>query len=348
MTQVLRLATYNVAWFNALFDVQGGFVNDTSDSALYGITKRQQFAAIGAVLRAINADGIMIIEAPDSNSHRSSAHALEVFAKNFGLRAHQAITGFQSGTEQEISFLFDPHVMTVRHDPMGAENTNAPAPRFDRQWDDVTGETTQPVRFSKPPLELEVKLITGDILRLIGVHIKSKAVHDAKTAASFDEISLQNRRKQLAESFWLRARIDQVLRQNYNLLVLGDLNDGPGLDHYERRFGHSTVEVIAGQFDQKNPPLFDPHSLPHAKTWLQNAPSSARFWDQARQSYFGAMLDYILASKDLVTGAKWRIWHPLEDPEIVKSPDLAQALLAASDHFPVSLDLSLPIQPRLG
>ncbi len=38
---------------------------------------------------------------------------------------------------------------------------------------------------------------------------------------------------------------------------------------------------------------------------------------------------------------EWRIWHPFDDPVCYKTPELREALLAASDHFPVSVDLDL-------
>jgi exonuclease III len=344
MAQVLRLATYNVAWFNVLFDDHGGFLNNSSVSTRHDVSKAQQFAAIGAVFRAMDADGIMVIEAPDTNGRRSSVVSLQRFAKHFGLRTDRAVTGFTSTTEQEISFLFDPNIMSVRHDPMGPSDAISPAPRFDVDLSYFVDGHQQSARFSKPPLELEVTLAKGGVLRVIGVHIKSKAVYDAKTPAGFNKISVQNRRKQLAESFWLRARIDQVLAQNASLLIMGDLNDGPGLDDYEQKFGYSSVEVISGQSDPQKQQLFDPNSLPAAKNWGQNTPTSSRFWDQNSKTYYETMLDFIMVSENIAQSRPiWRIWHPLKDLEIVKNIDLAEALLLASDHFPVSVDLSLPI-----
>ena len=38
---------------------------------------------------------------------------------------------------------------------------------------------------------------------------------------------------------------------------------------------------------------------------------------------------------------EWRIWHPFDDADCFKDADLKQALLDASDHFPVSVDLTL-------
>ena len=55
-----------------------------------------------------------------------------------------------------------------------------------------------------------------------------------------------------------------------------------------------------------------------------------------------ALLDYVMVSPDLRDKAKgWRIWHPYDDPEIVGDPELSAALLAASDHFPVTLDIDI-------
>ncbi len=71
------------------------------------------------------------------------------------------------------------------------------------------------------------------------------------------------------------------------------------------------------------------------------APTSARFYIAPQKRFFEALLDFIMVSPDLAAKAPdWRIWHPFNDPRITTIPDLADALLAASDHFPVTVDLS--------
>lgn len=37
----------------------------------------------------------------------------------------------------------------------------------------------------------------------------------------------------------------------------------------------------------------------------------------------------------------WRIWHPFDDPDCWNRVELREALLTASDHFPVTLDIAL-------
>jgi hypothetical protein len=77
----LRIATYNVEWFNALFDNNGRMLEDREPSTRYKISRGEQLAALGVVFTALDADGVMIIEAPDTNGRRSTVKALENFAR---------------------------------------------------------------------------------------------------------------------------------------------------------------------------------------------------------------------------------------------------------------------------
>jgi hypothetical protein len=342
MRPALRIASYNVEWFNALFDDHGQLLADNEPSARYQISRAQQIGALGIVFSALDADAVMVIEAPDTGSKRSSVTALERFAATFSLRCRKAVTGFASETEQEISLLYDPDRLTPSHDPQ--EGGTPFVPRFDTsyRYDLDTDSTGDVIRFSKPPLELAVTTAWGEKLRLIGVHAKSKAPHGAKGDA-FIRISIENRRKQLAECIWLRARVLQHLAAGDSLMVMGDFNDGPGIDEFEKLFGHSGVEVVLGTEDGPERRLFDPHASMALNGRMGLAPTSARFWLAPQKRYFEALLDFIMVSPDLAARhPDWRIWHPWNDPTCLKTPELHVALLEASDHFPVTIDLPRP------
>ena len=285
----------------------------------------------------MDADAVMIIEAPDQGRNRDTVAALEVFADHAGIRARRAIMGFANDTQQEIALLFDPNVMTVSHEPQVHDG----APQFDESFaiDLDIDATEDTVVFSKPPLELAVETVGGAKFRMIGAHLKSKAPHGAKTRDEVLRSSIANRRKQLAQAIWLRARIAAHLEEGTSLVLLGDLNDGPGLDEYEHLFGRSSVEIIMGTGETA---LFDPHARQGLQRRLGAMPTTARFWIRPEQRYLQALLDYIMVSPDLARrDGRWRIWHPLDDPECWGQPDLRDALVAASDHFPVSLDIAL-------
>ena len=341
----LRIATYNVEWFNALFDNAGRLPDDDDPSARYGVTRHQQTAALKAVFAALDADGIMVIEAPDQGSRRSTVTALEQFAAKAGLRARKAIIGFASETEQEIAFLYDPDKMTARHDPIGdptGRHGAQDAPRFDGtfRYDLDADAIAEAIQFSKPPLELAVTLASGRLMRLIGVHAKSKAPGSGHSEREANRLAIDNRRKQLAQCIWLRQRVTAHLAAGETLIVLGDFNDGPGIDDYEKLFGHSGVEIVIGAEEDPALRMFDPHATMAFSRRVGAMPSTARFYIPAQQRFFEALLDFILVSPDLCKGGpQWRIWHPHNDPGVVAVPGLGDAILTASDHFPVTLDL---------
>lgn len=230
--------------------------------------------------------------------------------------------------------MWDPSRVTPAHAPGEADD----APRFDRVFgfdldDDLRAET---LTWSKPPLELDLSTPAGPI-HLIGVHAKSKAAHGATDAADALRLSILNRRKQLAQCIWLRRRVDARLAEGRSLIVAGDFNDGPGLDRFETLFGRSGVELVLGDGVGR---LVEPHAVPPR---LGAAiPSTARFWDNGARRYMNALLDFAMVSADLGPRASWRIVHPFDDPEAARDATLRQALLDASDHFPVMLEIAAP------
>ena len=90
----MRLVTYNVEWFDALFDDDGNLLEDQEWSARRNITRREQLDALGLVFQRLDADAIMIIEAPDTNRRRSTEKALV----NFHSRAFGGLGRPRSGS----------------------------------------------------------------------------------------------------------------------------------------------------------------------------------------------------------------------------------------------------------
>ncbi|MGC1494462.1 MAG: endonuclease/exonuclease/phosphatase family protein [Sulfitobacter sp.] len=338
----MRIATYNVEWFSSLFDDNNQLYNNDAWSARYNVTRADQTAALGVVFKALDADAVMIVEAPDQSKKQSTIKALENFAAHFGLRACAAVMGYSNDTQQEIALLYDPDTITATHDPQGdfSGPTGAiGAPRFDGalRIDLDIDATEDLVVFSKPPLELSVQTKGGFAFRMIGAHLKSKAPHGAKTPAEVMSFGIANRRKQLAQAIWLRARIEGHLADNTPLMVMGDMNDGPGLDEFESLFGRSSVEIVLGH--GRPDALFDPHAKQALSRKLSAIPTSARFWIRPEKRFLQALLDYIMVTDDFrAKGATWCIWHPMDDPKCWDQPALRDALVTASDHFPVTID----------
>ncbi len=345
----MRIATYNVQSFDRLFgrdgddsdDDGGDLLDDDGPSGRYGISRRRQTAALGAVFHALDADAVMVIEAPDERREQGGVPALETFARHFKLRARKGVTGFPSDTRQEITLLHDPDALQARHDSQADG-----VARFDETFLLDLNEDGHPdtIRWSKPPLEVAVTTARGTPLRLIGVHAKSKAVHGARDSAHATRIGIDNRRKQLAQCVWLRARVDRHLAAGEATIVLGDFNDGPGIDEVEALFGRSGVEIVLGEGNAVR--LFDPSARVVSSRRTLAAPTTARFRlppdDEGEARWLSALLDYVMVTPDLrERRPRWRIWHPFDDPACYADEALRDALLAASDHFPVTLDLDV-------
>ncbi|QXT40737.1 endonuclease/exonuclease/phosphatase family protein [Gymnodinialimonas ceratoperidinii] len=331
-----RIATYNVEWFFKLFDDAGTLLCDDGWSGRWNVTRQAQIDALTTVFQALDADAVLIVEAPDTSRGRDGSIALRNFAAHAGIRAREVLVGFPNDTQQELMLLFDPDVLSARHDPR-----DAGAPRFDGEFAidlDIDAQEDL-VRFSKPPLEAALDTPVGPI-RLIGTHVKSKAPHGAVTDADVMRMAIANRRKQLAQCIWLRRRVEAHLDAGEALIVAGDLNDGPGLDEYEALFGRSGLEIVLGSDGAPERRLFDPHAAQALQSKLSAAPTTSRFFKRHENRYLQALLDYVMVSPNLRARAqRWHIWHPFDDPECWSRADLREALLTASDHFPVSLDL---------
>ena len=350
---MLRIAAYNICWFANLFDDGDRLHDDRERSAMYQVTRHRQGAAIAAVLARVDADAFAIIEAPNDGKRNSTVRALEGFAARFDPRQNRALIGFPSETDQEIALLYDPHRIAAHHDPVGLklEGDRTPgtlgetAPRFDGDYPlDLDGDGQVDLhRFSKPPLEATITdLVSGLNLRLIAVHAKSKAPYGATDPAEAARISLLNRRKQLAQCAWLRARVDEHLDRGEHVIALGDFNDGPGQDKYERAFGRSGVEVVMGDVARPGRLLRNPFIRAH-RPGSTSGPASARFYSRARKGFLNALIDFVMLSPDLAarTTPHWDIWHPFDNQTCFADAELRAALLDASDHFPVTVDLTV-------
>lgn len=338
----MRIATYNIAWFSRLFDSNDILQRDGKWSRLHNVRREEQADAIAKVLKFVDADLNIIVEAPNTDNHQSTSRALTRFSEIYNLRQTHALIGFESHTDQEIAALYDPKVVTPVHDPQGG--TAGATPRFDQEFPldiDVNAEPEMH-SFSKPPLELAINA-SGQSLRLIGVHIKSKHPRGAKNPDDEKRLAIANRRKQLAQAIWLRQRVENHLAAEDDLIVLGDFNDGPGLDSFEKLFGRSGVEVVLGMSAPQETQLVEPF----AQNWLAGvrgaSAATSRFYNMQDKRYINVLIDFIMLSPKLAARAnpRWRIWHPFDDPECFDTPEIQNALLKASDHFPVTVDLDL-------
>jgi len=331
----LRICSYNIEWFNHLFS--------TDNSLKNGQKERERLTAIKNVLSSIDSDFVGIVEAPNTTKDRqqSTIKKLENFAQFASLRTRKALIGFISKGEQEIAALYDPNKLTVSHDPGGDANLEKNPPFNGRFYFDTDDDRIQEVyEHYRPPLEAHVRVNgTSTEFNVIIAHTKTKGIFSSMDILHWERESMRNRLKLCAECEWIRRRVDEWLDATRDVIVMGDFNDGAGMDFYERRLGRSAMEIVVGD-------IFNPEkilrSFKSKPKWTKDGwkPSSTRFKDRVTEDYVNVLIDHILVSYNFPgeDSATYRIWNPFEDED---AETLQDDLLKASDHFPVTLDLNL-------
>ncbi len=329
----MKVMAYNIEWFDDCFEPDNSL--KTSSEA------QQQLDAVAAVISRVDPDVIGITEAPNTTTttgERDTVAALETFASRFDLRQNKAMIGFPSPGRQEIALLYDPRVVTAKHDPGGREGT-VRNPRFNEEFRaDSDGDGIREVyKHYRPPLEAKITRVDGgDDFWVLVVHAKSKGIFSAMDRVHFDRTSERNRRKLFAECQSIRQRVQEWLEAGRKVIVMGDINDGPGFDFYESRFGKSAVELIIGDIYDRDTLL--KYHLGKPKFGRSGwEPSTARFTDSFTGDRVNALIDHIIVSDDFtVRGAEAvRIWNPRQ---LEEADDIKQQLRDASDHFPVTFE----------
>lgn len=195
--------------------------------------------------------------------------------------------------------------------------------------------------FARVPLVVDL-VAHGNDVRLINCHFKSKFVRDGENLFNgtqaerleFIRAALVNRRRISAEAFRIRSYLDELFDANSDRLVLlvGDLNDGPGFDFFERQYlTHSVVDLTFGSVLMPDGRLT--HPLIQAG---QPRPASA-FFDDFVEGIQNKplLLDHIGMSPELSTWlGSARIANAEFDAEVQLGAQHERERLP-SDHRPV-------------
>lgn len=329
----MRLMSYNIEWFDDCFE---------HDNSMKTTPEAQtKLDAIASVLATINPDIVGVTEGPNTTTttgQRDTVAALEGFAEAKGLRQSKAMMGFPSPGRQEIAVLYDPAFCDVEHDPGGRAGHRTNPPFNESFQADSDGDGIREIyKHYRPPLEAKVTRLDGQpTFWMIVVHAKSKGIFSAMDRVHFERTSDRNRRKLFAECTSIRLRVDEWLEDDRPVVVLGDVNDGPGFDYFERRFGRSAVELILGDVFDLDGMLRYPIGRPKFGRFGWE-PSTARFTDRFTGDKVNALIDHIMVSRHIMPspGTSALVWNPFQ---LEQAKPHRSALLDASDHFPVTLD----------
>ncbi len=335
----MKIVNWNIEWMNDWFTpISAGPPGWRASNPGRGISDVRALAErVAQVIRALAPDVVAIQEGP------SRAGEMQLFVNDHLDGAFDILGPTGRGTQR----LF---VLVKKGGRVEAASRVWPQPdRIDyaQSWPvDVVGDLIlEGYEFTREPLEVELT-VSGRPVLLVNLHSKSKYIHGGRalwdneaTRPQFIAQAVRNRRRIAAELMRVRMALDERLEDDpeARIVVVGDLNDGPGVDFFEEHYLiHNVVAVVSG-----NP--FNPRRmLRHAfiDRELRDRNWTARFDD-----YIDGirdrplLLDHILLAPSMYWGPfrNARIEHEAFEAQISRSA--SGRMRAPSDHRPQSVTL---------
>jgi len=208
----------------------------------------------------------------------------------------------------------------------------------DLEFDDVA--------FARRPQVVNITA-SGNQITLINNHLKSKFVSNAETLFNaggddrkqFFAAALIARRRISGEAYRIRLFVDQVLLADpaAQVIVVGDLNDGPGSDFFEENFlTHSVVDRIFGSVFHRD------RQLTHVLLHGDSTDFTAQFFDFIAGETRDLILDHIGLSPGILENWTWqgRVAVAEFEAQILNDNTLNERDRQPSDHRPVVVDLT--------
>ena len=202
------------------------------------------------------------------------------------------------------------------------------------------------VAFARKPQVVSVTA-SGHSITILNNHLKSKFVAGAQAAfnAGGDERkqffadALIARRRISGEAYRIRSFIDSMMAgdPDVQIIVTGDLNDGPGSDFFEENFlTHSVVDRIFGSVFHQD------RQLTHVLLHGDSADFTAQFFDFIAGETRDLILDHIGLSKGILQNWDWtgRVAVDEYNAQVIADSSLHERDLKPSDHRPVVVDLT--------
>ena len=376
----MRITAWNVEWLDHAWGVvEGRYApgKRRSNRTLPSLERAQRsVAAVTAEILRIAPDVLFLCEAP--RDPEPMARLVAAHLPGFDLVTRPAGQHYETRGDQWQWFLVAsplaeraaPHLLDIAvwRDVAGR---GSPSMRPDGRWgvsfprmETVAGVADVPVArrvlhgYYRHPQTL-VLTVGGARMEIIGAHLKSKFTsgtprarrpgEDFETYAAEPRVaawlagSHEARVKLSSEALNIRAYIDHRFAQEADpaILVLGDLNDGPGKELMEREYLlHDLISNLQGDvfFARRflNHALFD---APQDLRW------TVRFADPLEPGRDPAiLLDHILFTQALTRSGGCPLWVPPRagrvEHRIHEEIEAAHGAGAASDHRPVTLDLA--------
>ena len=333
MSEILKVTSWNVEWLDKLFDN-------------IDVKKQKRIDAIKKEILDIDADVLCMLEGLKGEAKIDAFCANELQGKYVAVKATDGEYKMQG--RQWIWFLVksefkdDASLLSPKiYDQFSSTSWDV------NYWGDF--ETTNHKHYRHP----QVLVLNWQNTRIecIGLHTKSKFVSRGKSdwkaggerRKKFIKDAIKARIKMTTEVANVREYIDSKFEQvpHPAILVMGDLNDGPGKEYFEKKY--IFFDLLSNlQGDVFSAKRFLNHALFDFEDHLRWTVQFEDFIDPGRNP--NILLDHILFTQGLVDGSlpiiieskSGFVEHEVHDLINASNPKYAHT----SDHKPVSVVIS--------
>ncbi len=248
----MRILNWNIEWMNRWF-IGNGEVAFRDKHEPSGIRDVDDLCRrVASVIDALNPDVLTIQEGPSDRAE------MLLFSDQYLVRADNTprfeVFGGIDGRSQKIYILMKKEGALLDAVLANDTLTQGLAEPFETDIDGTLELIDY--KFTRGPVVVAGKRATGEDVRIISLHSKSKFVHQGEDLwnnpdkrGEFIAAAVKNRRRISAEGFRLRSYLDQVAQESPDteVIVTGDFNDGPGVDYFEQRYlTHNITDILLG------------------------------------------------------------------------------------------------------
>ncbi len=280
--------------------------------------------AVSDTIKSIHPHILGIVEA----TNKLADH--EYFLKETslsGLDYKIALSKYNRG-KQDLMFYY--------RDPFEVVSIDEDVSYYDDWIEDIDNDSINEVlRFERKPLEVvfQVKGTKKQVL-IILVSFKSKGVFSVADINQYQYLAVANRKKLYGQSKKVRNRVDELLDKNpdMSIIIMGDINDEPGMDHFQKQVGASAVETLVGN-------IYEPSKIFHNTLWYQTKTKNKKdLWTIEYQDpivfnlkMHRGWIDHIFISPSMLKSDA-KIKYIMDSGEIAEKNETSQK---ASDHYPI-------------
>jgi len=317
---IFNIMVYNIEHMREMF--KSGEIKPEASARAAGLA--QQIAEVAPHL-------LGIVEASDKASHHEAFLAQEPL-RDLG---YSVTHGKHKRGRQDLVLYHRPPFVPLEVDG-GYE--------FFEDWlEDIDDDGIMELcTFERRPLEVLFGIEGTDVkLLVMVVATKSKGVFTVQDIIGYQHRALANRKRLLAQCRRIRKRVDQLMESHGDLpiILMGDFNDSPGMDSFERLAGGSAIEAAMGS-------IFEPRKVLHNTLW-HLVKSGQEVWTTqfpdmivANFREHRAWLDHILVSPSMLASDA-KLSYVLESGAVGQATAPSMDGLPLSDHRPIFCKIRL-------